>query len=196
LFTDTEKIPNHNKKHNNLLLRRLKKLKQRATTKQEYLAGFFYYDELIDNDQRSISASSNSFFRTTHLSWMLVSDPKSGTSTRSSFFSAPRPEGLRASARGARLLSARGEELVQSSCRAGGRPGRSSVGGASALSWAGPIEAHGYPAPAVRGDRARRRGRASRGSSAWRPGVASAARRTTVAAHADEGSGMQLMRRE
>jgi hypothetical protein len=27
LFIDTEKIPNHNKKHNNLLLRRLKKLK-------------------------------------------------------------------------------------------------------------------------------------------------------------------------
>jgi hypothetical protein len=32
----------------------------------------------------------------------------------------------RISARGARLLGARGEELVQSSCRAGGRPGRSS----------------------------------------------------------------------
>ena len=32
----------------------------------------------------------------------------------------------RISVRGARLLGARGEELVQSSCRAGGRPGRSS----------------------------------------------------------------------
>jgi hypothetical protein len=32
----------------------------------------------------------------------------------------------RISARGARLLDACGEELVQSSCRAGGQPGRSS----------------------------------------------------------------------
>jgi hypothetical protein len=79
--------------------------------------------------------------------------------------------------------------------RAGGLGG-ARVGGASAWSRAGPIEAHGYPALAVRGDGARRRGCASRGGSVWRPGVASAARWTTVAAHADEGSGRRLMRRE
>jgi hypothetical protein len=41
----------------------LKKVKQRATTKREYLAGFLLYD---DNDQRSISASSTSFFFPNH----------------------------------------------------------------------------------------------------------------------------------
>jgi hypothetical protein len=106
-----------------------------------------------------------------------------------------------ASARGARLLGARGEELVKSSRRAGGRPGRARVGGASAWARAGPVRAHACPAPAVRGDGAWRcgrasRGRASRGGSAWRPGVASTAWRTTVAARADEGSGRRLRRRE
>jgi hypothetical protein len=126
-----------------------------------------------------------------------VSDPKSGTSTRSSFFSAPRSEGGSAPSReelgcstpAARSSSSRPAE------RAGGLGG-ARVGGASAWSRAGPVEAHGCLAPAVRGDGAWRRGRASRGGSAWRPGVASAARRTTVAARADEGSGRRLMRRE
>jgi hypothetical protein len=79
--------------------------------------------------------------------------------------------------------------------RAGGL-GRARVGGASAWSLAGPVGAHGCPTPTVRGDGARRRGRASRGGSTWRLGVASAARQTTVAARADEGSGRRLMRRE
>jgi hypothetical protein len=102
--------------------------------------------------------------------------------------SRPREE-LGCSAPAARSSSGRPIE------RAGGLGG-ARVGGASAWSRAGSVEAHGCPAPAVRGDGARRHGRALHGGSAWRPDMASAARRTTVAARADEGSGRRLMRRE
>jgi hypothetical protein len=74
----------------------------------------------------------------------------------------------RISVRGARLLGARGEELVQSSCRASGRPGRSSgrqrlslVAGRSGRSsrLPGAMELGGAVAP---------RAEARRGGLAWR----------------------------
>jgi hypothetical protein len=109
--------------------------------------------------------------------WSFVPEPQRGTGAERGGWtwagarprgagrsSAPRPEGgsalpreeLLCSAPAARSSSSRPAE------RAGGLGG-ARVGGASAWARAGPVGAHGCPAPAVRGDGARRRG-----VEAWR----------------------------